>query len=66
MRKPRTKRATKEKKTTEWWEEDWALPVLILFGVGMFIVVKNMREEALARQALVQAQAQPAAKLSPR
>lgn len=55
---PKKKRSAPQAKrpTTEWWEEDWALPVLILFGVGMFIVVKDMRAEALARQAQAQAQ----------
>ena len=36
----------------EWWEEDFALPVLAIFGGGLFLVMRDMRAEAQARKAV--------------
>ena len=53
---PRKKAMKKRKRVVpppplkEWWEEDWAIPVLGLFAVAGYIVVRDMRAEALARQ----------------
>jgi hypothetical protein len=50
-KRKRSSRAAPPPPLKEWWEEDWAIPVLGLFAVGLFIVVRDMRAEGLARQA---------------
>jgi len=49
------KRKSKKRKAAakDWYEEDWALPVLVIFGVGMVIVLKDMRKEAQAKAAAI-------------
>jgi hypothetical protein len=35
----------------EWWEEDWAIPVLGLFAVAGYIVIRDMHAQGLVQQA---------------
>jgi len=34
----------------DWWEEPWAIPVLAVFGYGLYRVMMDMRAEAQAVQ----------------
>ena len=46
----RVSRAVPPPPLKEWWEEDWAIPVMGLFAVAGYIVIRDMRAEALAKQ----------------
>lgn len=43
-------RKKKSEPIPEWWEEDWAIPVLGIVAVAAYIVIRDMRAEALAAQ----------------
>jgi len=48
------RRSSRRPPVKDWYEEDWALPVLVIFGAGLVKVVLDMRQEALAKKAAAQ------------
>lgn len=51
MAKRRKRRPKKRPPQKDWYEEDWAIPVLGIFAFGMYKVLMDMKAEGDAKRA---------------